>query len=823
MLIILNDPAGITGRTQYPLDYSLTLQQNIALHLDGGGDCELLINGLKVDPLTDPRMDKPPCTFDLVTVLRRPGLEALAAVAWYWWVAAAVVVGVVAYSLMPKIDSGAMAGAGKDSPNNRLTAQSNQARAYQAIPDVYGNRRVWPDMIQPSTVEYIDHVKYVTEWLCISRGKGDVTDVQYAETPILDVDGASFELFEPVGAGYPENNSTTLTDVLETFASDETNGQEIEYAVAYPVVTATGSFTATLAATTFTVTIPDGPTLDNLKSLAPSGTATVSFAYTDSFAAPQTFAQTCTVQSYLVSAGNATFTFTCTAWAEADSEAGVAFTITPNGTTYTTQGPYTLPLDCDRLRWNTVFLRGLKGSVSIKSEWWQIDGAGVEIGGTRQNQTDVYSADTFDQRFFTTQVIPSAGTGRYRIEFTRMTLQIGDGGTDVAKLEELYAVRYYATKVLPGVTVIRVTTKATEQATGYSERKFNLRFARHIRTLTADTLSASRNFARIMAHIWTLAGNDMAGLDTDALAAVNAEFGETSELLRFDASLDDADMSLGERLQMVANHARCLVWRDGQKWTITRDQAKAYPEMQFDYRNLASDGDSALSYASHLPASFDGVEIEYVDATTQAKKAYVRLNINTGAPVVGVSGNAKKIKLMGCTNTTQATNRAYLEANRLIYQRESVSDKCLSDGGSLGLGSLVRWIDPNDFAGDDGLQAGEVLSIAGDLITTSEPIDWQGATSGRMLFTGVDGLHLGAPIVCYPSGASVQLASVPAGLYLADGITRQLGSRYAFAVGLTAAEVESAGLYTVTEIKPSGEGTSSLALSRYDERIYSQD
>jgi len=823
MLTILTDPEGITGRTRHALDYALTLQENIALHIDGGADCELLINGIKVDPMTDPRMDKPPCAFDLVTVLRRPaGIEILG-VALGYWIAGAVAVIALTYSLMPKMDGSSMGNVGKDSPNNRLTAQSNQARAYQAVPDVYGYRRVWPDMIQPSTVEYIDNIKYVTEWLCISRGVGDVTDVQYAETPILDIEGASFELFQPVGAGYPENNSTTLTDVLETFASDETNGQELEYATAWPVVTATGSFTALLDETTFTVTIPDGPTLDNLKSLAPAGTALVAFTYTDSLTTPQSFSQTCTVQSYSVASGNATFVFTSTAWVEDDTESGVAFTITPAGTDYITQGPYTLPLNCERLRWNTVFLRGLKGTVSIKAEWWQIDGSGVEIGGTRQSQTDAYAADTFDQRFYTTQVTPSAGTGRYRIQFTRLTAQIGDGGADVAKLEEVYAVRYYAAKVLPGVSVIRVTTKATEQATGYSERKFNLRFARHVRTLTADTLSASRNFARIMAHIWTLAGNDMSGLDTDALAAVNAEFGETSELLRFDASLDDADMSLGERLQTVANHARCIVWRDGQKWTITRDQAKPYPEMQFDYRNLSSDGDSAISYASHLPASHDGIEIEYVDPTSQSKKAYARLNITTGAPVPGVSGNAKKIKLMGCTNETQATNRAYLEANRLIYQCVSVSDKCLSDGGSLGLGSLVRWIDPNDFAGDDGLQAGEVLAIAGNVITTSEPIDWKGETSGRMLFTGADGLHLGAPIVCYPSGASVQLASVPSGLYLADGITRQLGSRYAFAVGLTAAEVESSGLYTVTEIKPAGDGTSSLALAAYDDRIYSQD
>ncbi|MDO8251392.1 MAG: host specificity factor TipJ family phage tail protein [Rhodoferax sp.] len=817
MLTILNDPAGITGKHAHEWDYTRTLQDNIAAHLASGADCELAINGVKVDPLTDARMLMPPSVLDVVVVARRPaGFDPIS-----WWVIAAIVVGAVAvtYALMPKIDAGG-GNVGKDSPNNRLTAQSNTARAYQGIPDIYGIRRVWPDMIQPSTVEYIDNIKYVTEWLCISRGKGDISAVQYADTPILDIAGASFEVFQPVGSSvYPENNSTTLADVFETFASDEVNGQELEYPTPFPALALTGSFVAVMGAASFTVTVPDGAGLANLKSLVPAGTAGVAFNYGIE---PAVFGETCTVTSFIVSGGNATLTFSSTPWVADQTEVGIAIAITPNGITPNQQGPYTLPVICDRLRWNTVFLRGLKGSVAIRAEWWRVNDDGVEVGGTRQSQDNSYSADTYDQRFYTNNVTPSGGSGRYRMQFTRTSAQIGDGGTDVAKLEEVYAVRHYATKVLPGVTIIRVTTKATEQATGYSERKFNLKFDRHIRTLTTDTLSASRNFARVMAHIWTLAGNPISELDTDALAAVNAEFGEDSILLRFDASLDDADMSLGERLQLVANHARCIVWRDGQKWTVTRDQARQYPELQFDYRNLASDGDSALSHASHLPASNDGVEVEYVDPLTQAKKTYVRLSIASGAPLVGESANPKKIKLMGCTTLAQATNRAQLEARRLLYQRTSVSDKALSDANSLGLGSLVRWIDPNDFYGDDGLQGGEVMSISGATITTSETLNWNGATSGRMAFTDAQGGRLGAPVVCTPALGGVVLASVPAGLFLADA-ARQCGSRYAFAVGLTAAEVESAGLYTVTELKPAGNGTASLALAAYDARTYGYD
>jgi hypothetical protein len=42
-------------------------------------------------------------------------------------------------------------------------------------------------------------------------------------------------------------------------------------------------------------------------------------------------------------------------------------------------------------------------------------------------------------------------------------------------------------------------------------------------------------------------------------------------------------------------------------------------------------------------------------------------------------------------------------------------------------------------------------------------------------------------------------------------------------VGLTGAEVEAAGLYTVTEPRPNGDGTWALAMVNYDARVYAAD
>jgi hypothetical protein len=818
MLTILNDPAGITGRHYFLIDYGRTLQDNIRLAMPGGGaDCTLIINGQTVDPLTDPRLDIPPGFADIICIIQRPaGGELLL----YYALAAVLVVASLA--LMPKQPGEQVQ---QDSPNNRLTGQSNIARTYQAIPDVYGLRRVWPDLIQASFVEYIDHVKNITEWLCVSRGKGTITDVQFADTPLPDIQGATYQISEPASSpsAYPELNTTTLSNVYETFACPDVNGQEMGSVASPEVIERTGTLSDN--GTNLTIKFTDESAWANLKSLAPSGYAYVTFSYA-TFASGGGYGYVGSdlqVLSYSVAGGDVTFVFDYPILADADpSPQATVVRINGGATTTTAIGPFTLPTQSDRIHWNVAFLRGLKGSVNIKAEWWKIDSAGAEIGGTRQNQTFTYTADTYDQRFYTQKVTPSAGLGTYRVTLSRLTADLGNGA-DVAKLEALYAVRYYATKTLPGVTVIRVTTQATEQATGIKDRRFNLRWNRHVRTLTTTTLSASRNFARAMAHLWCVAGENIGELDTTTLAAINTALGETSSLLRFDGTLDDADMSLGERLQRIAYTARCAVWRDGSKWTVTREQERTTPDLQLDYRNLAASGDSVINYAAHLPASHNGVEVEYTDETTQASKAYVRLNVASGAVVVSVPTNPVKIKLPGCATTAQATNRANLEARRLLYQRTTVSDTALQDASALGLGSLVRWIDPNDFAGDDGLQAGEVMTIAGSLITTSEPLDWRGETTGRMLFTGIDGLPLGSPIVVTPhvSGGAT-LASVPGGLFLRDA-ARQCGSRYSFGPGLSAAEIEAAGLYVATRVAPNGDGTVSIALANYDARMFDAD
>jgi hypothetical protein len=169
-------------------------------------------------------------------------------------------------------------------------------------------------------------------------------------------------------------------------------------------------------------------------------------------------------------------------------------------------------------------------------------------------------------------------------------------------------------------------------------------------------------------------------------------------------------------------------------------------------------------------------------------------------------------------------NRAHVEARKILYQRRRVSDTALMDVTTVPIGSLVRWIDPDDFLGDDGLQAGEVLALDGLALTTSEPLHWGGAAEGRVSVTDAEGRPRN-PVACYPRTDGIQgcvLAYVPGWLYL-RGDDEQVSSRYAFGVGLTDAETEAAGLYVIESKKPAGDGAISIEMVNYDPRIYEMD
>ena len=816
MLSIVRDPTGSQTPEAHPLDCALTLTDNVRRHLSGGADYAAWLNGQEVkDPARE--LDRPATIADRLTLIYRPaGLDPIT-----WYYIATAVLAVAMYVAMPK-PPGVDSAGGQDSPNSRLTGQTNVARVYEALPDVYGKCRVWPDLIQSSSYEYVNNLRVVTEWLCISRGIGTIEDVQYADTKVDTMSGASWQAYYPVPAssGLHEHGTTTLPGVTEVYDSPEVNGQELPYSVEWQVSSDSAWFIANTGNVTFTVRMPVSPIWDRLLSIVGTGSALVDFYH---HGGADHFYQTCPVNSVVMSGGEYTFTFTSQVSFSVNHDEAVLANIKPIGYDYTWVGPYVLPAEGNGICIQIQFPRGLNGTCNFTAEYWSVDSAGTAIPGTTAIYNFSVTANIYDAQYRTHKI--AVTQGRYGVRLRRNTVALpANNGIDIGKWEELSATVYYASKVVPGCTIIKVTTTATKAATAGSERRFNCEFMRHVRPLTGGPQAPSRNFGRAIVNMWEVAGRSSAEIDTDSLAEINSLHGEASPLLRFDYTYTNRDVALGSRMQMAANAARCRIYRDGSQWVTVRDAAQSSPLAQLDYRNLSASGESSLSESGHMPASEDGVEVEYADEVGK-NRAYVRLRITSaGAVVVGAGQSPRKVSLAGCRTNAQALNRAHVEVRKILYQRRRVSDTALMDVATVPIGGLVRWVDPDDFLGDDGLQAGEVLALDGLTITTSEPLHWAIYDSGRISITDSTGRPR-APVTCYPrtdSGQGCVLAYVPDWLYL-RGDGEQASSRYAFGVGLTDAEIEGGGLYVIESKKPAGDGTISIEMVNYDPRIYEMD
>lgn len=372
--------------------------------------------------------------------------------------------------------------------------------------------------------------------------------------------------------------------------------------------------------------------------------------------------------------------------------------------------------------------------------------------------------------------------------------------------------------------------QATEQATGIKDRKFNAEVTR--KTITwngsqvVNTINPSRDFADAVLHSFVvIAGRSVDELDVDELYSISASIkAKDPQLGYFDFSFDDKDISLGQRLQTICNAARVTVFRDGLKWRFVRDEKTDFVSAQFDARNLANDDTGGtLQYKGHLPTSYDGIELEYVDASDTNddgtdKKAYIRLRIDAASKSIleEAANRPSKIQLAGCRNVTQAMNRAQLEARRLIYQRQSVEDTALSDANIVQIGDRVRWADVYD----EAIASGEILNINGNTFTTSEELVFEVGTAYKVSITDQYGYPsqwiTASPVTGNNSAFTADFTSA----YTADNINSMLGSRFIMTPSVASDPMD----FTLTSKSPGDDPTQiKISLTQYDERMYEYD
>lgn len=739
-------------------------------------------------------------------------------------------VGQVFSFLAPKPAIANTGGNTVDSPNNSLTGQTNTARVYKAKPDIYGQVRSFPDLIQESLFEYISTgvrdggKKYVTEWMCVGIGKYDYESVRYSESSLGSMAGAEYQFIQP---------GEVIPSINEGYSFDDVDGQEVPGAnqgESFPVETATANtvVSGTYAGGQIAMKIVKQAEFDYFMGLVlpHAVTFTINVTYATASGSVTTDA---TFSGTLVSAEETNdgavinpvrwYTFTI---GDLDGPPDIPAGATINTTKFVLNdnealvvGPFFSPVESSQLWIHTQSSLGPKKQTNWKVVLWKIDDNYNMVPGTQQTlifqQTTWHKQDS-ETFYRTDKIIPNGGFGKYAINLQRTD---NSGDASILKLEEIHAVNVRTNVVHPTDTLVRVKVRATENALGSRDRKYNALVTRHTITYDLDTqtvdytLRPSRSFADAVAHTWLIMGEQpVSSIDLYGLYSIIENLPD-ERLGYFDYTFDDENDSLGDRVQAICNAASVVAYWDDGVLTFTRDQKVDYPAAVFNRANMKTD-EYKMTYEATLPGGYDGVQVSYVHPTTN-NKTYINYRVLNGAVVEQEAENPNKMEIVGFRNEYQARERALRETKRLIYSRVKMNAKVFEDG-IIQVGSVIQMPDIYD----SNQQQGYITGRAGNNFDTSEPIVF----AGSMYVLVTD--SLGKPTLRYHATARTDTkygftAAIPdIQLNIWNGDTVQLPSRYLIA---TVEELDSQ-LWTVNSIKPNTDNTVSLTVAEYSDSIY---
>jgi hypothetical protein len=821
IITVVNDPEGINEITPHEVEAGKPLLEWCIEEYGPNGfpvpTMAITADGVIID-LNEHGIDgKPLEDGESVILVHRPqGLDPLTI-----FLIAFVVGSVAAILLVPGIPTLEQPEFSQptESPNNKLSGQVNIARPLQRIPDVYGKNRVYPDLIAKSYFEFINHIKYVTEFICVGRGEYLVEDLKSSNTLVSDIEGSTATVFGP---------SAGPAVVLDVTASNEVDGQELAAPNDAAFFSIDGLFIEEFTGSNM---ISDDGAMEEFTSLSAGDTFTIAnstsnngvftFQGLDRDSEEQGEPEIFTVSV------SETFTTDLT---------GDTVNISSSSSKATEYGPFTVPGGQEFIWCDIQCPRGLQeidGSakslikVDFELDIQEIDGGGSPIGSV---DTRAFSAqgNTQDPRFFTFKFVPNALTTGVGYEATvRRLTNTNNSSTvqtfDLTKWTRLAGVEDISEADYGDVTTIYLTTKATEQATSIQARKFNAVVTRKLNALKSDgTLevakTATAKTSDAVMHILTdsAMGNkpitsiDGAGLWT-LQDSVEGDLIYGDLLGRFCYTFSNSNTPVADERNAALNAARMFPYSDGSTQRFGRSEAKPFAQTLFNMRNKAP-GSETKNIRLQKQGDFDGVEISWTDEITGEPSTILFPEPSGGT-------RNKRIDGAGIKNYEQAWNRGKIEFLRLQLQRTTVENEVTKAGLLIVPGAKVQNVDGTNVTA----QNGEILAVSGSVITTNNLIDFGAEPSGFVVLTDEEGAT-SIPQACTagPNNKSLTLTgAAPFAIVTRSADDVQVGTIYSFIPGDTTKH--EANDYIVAEVQPGADNYVGLTLVNYDAAIYGPD
>jgi len=821
-VIVHHDPEGINKRIIHSVDGNL-LDWLISEYGEHGFNTPTVIfngdvveeNAINLDNYNDINLELN--DHDIINIVHRPqGIEVLYAVI-IAVVAAVVLTPDISPPPAPENPNFAKT---NESPNNRLTGQTNIARPLARIPDIYGRMRVYPDLGAKTVTEYIQHVKFVTEYLVVGRGEFQIDNIKSGETLLSEISGSTFTTYAP---------NSIIPELLDVTDSNEVNGQEVTApndATNFDTNASNVIFTASskkisgfqggLAAFE---SLSEGDEFVVAGTTNNNGTYTfVSFAKSGGVNEPPDYID---FYSYSITVEESLTDETV------NSSVSFSALGSPGSDLI---GAFIVPGDTEEVWFDIVAPRGLanRQSGSTTTVTVQLDLILDEIDSQgniiNTETTTVYISDnTLDARFYTFKITPSNAGSRYQASVQRISNTVNDSSYyDQTKWARLGGAGKITSYNQGNITTILLTTQATDQATQSQERKFNAVVTRKLRTYTTSggaiipALSGTTRFADALLEHSTnsfIGNKPTTSIDLDGLYAIQEQLDNVSLygsiLGRFSYSFSSEKSSVKDEIITIANACRVFIKKIGDRLEFARDEERINRVTLFNNRNKKPKSEKK-SIRLQKPNDFDGVELQWVWEDT-GESFTVKLPDNGET-------NPKKIEAAGIRNFKQAWNRAKIEFNKLKLNRESIVFESTSEGLYAVTGDRVANADGTDIKA----QSGEIKAINGLAVSTYTPIDFKGSANGTVILRDESGLVDSEITVTQIPGDEYGfiLGSTPSITVRVRGeLNYQVGTLYTFAL-TNETKIKD---YVIQKNSPKNNGYVRLELTNYNPLVYAPD
>jgi hypothetical protein len=842
------DPAGITPAKIYQVDVNTNILDWLNDTFESQDDlcgelaCSFWLNGKEIfrndhDEVDHSLIDLTLGVNDSLVIINRPAISG--AVFQIVVLIISLAVSVYTYLNMPKLPGAEEAG--NESPNNRLNAASNQFRPGQGIPECFGFGVSYPDFIQPSFYFYENNVKKVIGVFCATVGAiEDNPLIRVGDTDITTIPESSADVYGPFVAPPAEfltiHQATANVDGQELVAPNDNSliQSDLEFDMTevagvisilttFEVVQDLGLSTNSnlylrsiwLSNNPLFPGTPGAPQF--IEHYALDGVFEIIDIVTNGIDATITFSGSYSDQAAVVgSLGRASAESVLGEGTSGELDYWIGFFDTPGEEAEAVFIHWQAPTGVRKSGGGTLTL-------TVRFEIENVDTAVVFA------LEPSITKNTFDPQFVTTvfnkDIFPAMTTGHYKVRARRITDVVSTAGTasEQLKVEAFVSVTPYTVPHFGDVTTVVTQRRATLFSPDQSGQKINLDYRRKLPfynrgtdTYETGNLQATKAQADAAAYTLIVKGNETeATVNLSELYAIQDGLSD-QRLGAFTFTFDDADLSKGERVESICNSARISSFHDGQQWRFARDESKPIRSAMFNRRSVTGNN-AKQAWQPQRSDDADSVRILYVDPDSNTEESEERrFDINTGQIISGEIGIIPiEIKLAGCRDILQASNRADLEVRRIAHQRQSVRETTYREALEIDLLDRVGWVDINDIDTFDG----EIFGIDGDNYDTSEGFHPEIGKDYVVFITDNEGFSSNTvPCVARLDTDFGFTAAGLSGGYIASG-DEQISSRYFIAD----ADDLTASNFTLKARTPNGDGTVEIELVEYNELMYEMD